>query len=286
MHSCDDRGARFTTSTECEQRGAQASGRTRARQVRDRAGAGSVQLRRPLRVALLELLDGGGVGTLLRTEDPCGPVLAEQRVLDVGGGDQLDRREPSARPVQTAQRGDHSAPTVGAAGPAETDDDPSGARVDRGVDQLPHPTAVRIEGAARGRWPVEQPEPDGLRRFDVRGVGGEHPARVGRPAERSLHPNGPDSPDGGRNHVDESRAAVGLRCEHDDIVGSRGLPPGGHRLGRLYSSEGFTERVGGDEHTHQRSVWRCPDLGISGRVLVVPRWSVSPARQLSHSLDA
>jgi hypothetical protein len=48
-------------------------------------------LPRPRGVPVLQEGDGVGVGTLLRSEHAGGAVLAEQRVLDVGRGDQFHR---------------------------------------------------------------------------------------------------------------------------------------------------------------------------------------------------
>ena len=100
----DDGRPGLPAAAQRQQRRTRAPGRPGAGLRADRSSGQRVEFGGPRRHPLLEHLHGRRIGALLGAEDPRRAHRAQQRVFDVGGGDQLDagqlvvglRRPPSA----------------------------------------------------------------------------------------------------------------------------------------------------------------------------------------------
>ena len=111
---------------------------------------------RPRLEADFECRDGVGVRALLRAEHPGRAPRPQQRIFDVGGGDQLDIGQLPAGGVQAAELVDHAVAAVGARAAAQPDHDPRRPGPQRRGDQLPHSPAVGGQRGLRRRRTAEQ----------------------------------------------------------------------------------------------------------------------------------
>ena len=232
----DHRGARLPSATQREQRGTDAPGRARTGFCADVAARHGVQFRGPLGQPGLQQHHGGRVGALLRSEHRRRAHRAEQRMLDVGGRDQLDARQPGTGGGQPAERVDQRTAAVGAATAAEADDDAVAPR-------------RRPRRRSAGRLPRCGPRAPSRRWADRRAAPGHRPAHTRRRRSPTLSSNthsavtssasGPltrcraqlAQPTG--QHADETGAAVGLRRGHQRVVPSGAAPACSDRLGGL-----------------------------------------------------
>ena len=223
---------------------------------------------RPAREALLQERHVLRRGALLRRVDRGGAARPEQRVVHVGGHDELGAgtgqvpepgdvdmvqpgqrrpawRELGSRCVQqpAAQRGDQARAAVGAGRAAQAEHDPLRAHPDRGEDQLADAAAGRGQ---RGRRSAGQPgQPAGLRRLDDGGPVEQGERGVHRLAGRPADPDVDAAVPGGLGRVHGAVAAVGHRdldCLHPRAGPAK---PGGHVRGHLGGGERSLELVRG-----------------------------------------
>ena len=180
----------------------------------------------------LQHAHGVGVGPLLRAEHGRRAHRSEQRMLDVGGCDELDARQQLAGRRQGAKLLDDSPTAVGAGAAAEPDHDPPGARLHRGGDQLSHSPAVSSQRRLHGRRAAKQRQPAGLRALDV---GGRGRGRVEHPL---------------RGHLVGQRAASREACEpHRSCLPARRRS----RVHRRTAGQASTRRRGGRGASRPRS---------------------------------
>ena len=194
----------------------------------------------------LQLRDLLGARPLLRRIGRRRAVRADQRVVDVEGGHQLDARRHLAERV--AQPG----AAVGRGRAADADHHPARSGVDRGADQLAgavRPRAQRIQRDAG-----QPPQAAGLGDVQRGAAVGEHrEPGVARPAERVVDRGGvPAAATGGQQRRRGALAAVGHRHQHQVVAGTHAAPPGGQGLCRLRRRVRPLELVGGDHDPHQR----------------------------------
>ena len=155
-----------------------------------------------------------------------GAGRSEERVRDVRGDPQVDRREAlvEAREID-ARFADHRAEAAQDAGPAvgrraapDAEGDRSDARVEHGSQDLARPPRRGPDRISlRGREPRQ---PGRLGELDHRSLAilGAQPARLHRPPDRVGGVNCAPRPAPGRGDGDERHlAAVGERC-HDELV--------------------------------------------------------------------
>ena len=258
----NDRRTGFAAGAQRQQRRADAARGACTGFIADRASGSGVQFHRPVAQPLLQDANGVGVGTFLRPEHGRGTHRSEQRVLNVGSGDQLDSRQQlagcdqaglvSAAPVRS-QLVDHAAAAVGAAAAAEPDHDPDRPGAHGGGDQLSHPPAVRGQRGLRSRRTAQQSQATGLCTLDVGGPGRgrvEHPVRGHVLGQRAAHPEGVDLAESAGEHADEAGPTVGLRRQGQFIVGAAATPAARDRLGGLDGREAVAVAVGGDQYPH------------------------------------
>ena len=203
--------------------------------------------------------DGGRVGALLRAEHGGRAHRAEQRVFDVGRGDQLDACQPApGRPsARRARRPCRGRRRCSALPPSPTTMRPAPAS-QRGGDELADSPAVRRRarsGRSAGRRAAPARRPARTRRRPW-------PARSGRaPTRRSTSSVSgpltgrrvqPAEPTG--QHADEAGAAVGLRRKGQRVVGAGRSPARRDGLGGLDRGQAVAEAVGRDQHTQCRPV--------------------------------
>ena len=138
--------------------------------------------------------------------------VGPERMLDVGGGDQLDRRQPRDGGVEAAERLDHAAPAVGTGTTAQPDHDASGARLQRGIDEVDRLPAVRGDGGLhRRRTPEQGPDRTPARtrrRPSRRGV--VDPLCGHGVGQRTADHRRTATAEAAGEHVDEAGTAVGL----------------------------------------------------------------------------
>ena len=205
---------------------------------------------------------------LLGAEDLGGAEEPDQRVVDVAGGHQPDVGDPGpgrrqvdlVDPVQPGRpdveprvrRGPERREQAGAAvvGAAAAQPDHHGRRpgVERGRHQLPH--AERGAPGRRPRRPVRwMPQACALSTYAV--------SPTSRTVAGTGPPKGPGDRDrehlateGGVQHVDEARPAVGHRRQVQLVVRRLATPARRDGVGRLDRGERAGELVGGDEDAH------------------------------------
>ena len=183
----------------------------------------------------------------LRAEHPRRPAGPEQRMLDVGGGDQFDPGQAAPGLLQPAERLDQPAPAVGAGAAAQAHHYGAGPVPQSGVDELAHPCCARrarsppsaARPAAPGRRPARirytRSTSAGrapTRRRPLRPAGRTPGCAAGRRAGRPAHRRSPDP--------------VGLRGQAELVAGTCPLPADRDGLGGLDGGQAVAETVGCD----------------------------------------
>ena len=196
---------------------------------------------------------GVGVGALLRAEHGRGPHRPEQRVFDVGGGDQLDigqqlaawllsRPSSSIMPRPPSVQLLPPSPTTIRPAPAST-----AAAISCPTPRLCAASAVCTVGG-RPAGPARRPARTRCRRSGARP--GRVPTARHLLGQRAAHPQGVHLAEPAGQHADEAGPAVGLRGQRQLIVGAAAAPAARDGLGGLDRREAVAVAVGGDQHLH------------------------------------
>src|SRR5207302_657596 len=213
---------------------------------------------------------------LLRAEDGRGAVDTGERVVDIGGGDELHVAQPRHAAegggrgqrgaavrqgvpgrvqYRCAQRRQHARPGVVGGGAAEPDDHLPYPRLHGGRQQ-------RAETVGRGGPRVALLDGEQVQAADLRalhipgGTGDQYPGRD-RPAERiGRRYRDLVAADRGRDHVQETGTPVGERPLDQLVTRRHGRPARGDRLGGLDRGQRAGELVRADQHAYPRSLAR------------------------------
>ena len=171
-------------------------------------------------------------------------------MFDVGGRDEVDARQPRDGDVESTERLDHGAATVGAGAATETDDDSHSSRLEGGGDQLADSPAVGVEGGLHRGWSAEQRQTAGLGALDVGGArpGVQHPFGGHVFGQRATDDGRAETAETTGQDVHETGTAVGLRGERQPVRRPALLPPGGNGVGGLHGRQRVSVAVRGDQH--------------------------------------